>query len=529
MEAVATRYRCPCCGYKTLKSPGALGLCPVCWWEDDGQEDSDAADVRLTVTPDLKPVPGSSLLLVDLGRGQNRLGASALALVHNQVGAAVPDVDRPEDLAAFFTAMQDLVREGLLLAYHDRSDGGLFATVAEMAFAGRQGVRLRLDELGDDEPLASLFAEELGAVVQVADRDLNRVNDILHRHGLGDTAFLVGALSADRALTVELADRTLFSEQLTALNQAWSELTHEMQTRRDNADCVRAEYEALKDEADPGLTYALTYDPSAPFHIGGARPRMAILREQGVNGHVEMAAAFARAGFDSIDVHMTDLLGGRVDLKDYAGLVACGGFSYGDVLGAGAGWAKSALFNGRLRAMFATFFARPDAFALGVCNGCQMLSLLKDIIPGAEHWPRFTRNVCEQFEARAVNVEVLRSPSIFFKGMEGSRLVIPVAHGEGFANFALTGSHEGIRRDGLAALRFVDHLGAPAARYPLNPNGSPEGLTGVSNRDGRVTIMMPHPERAFRAVQLSWKPAGLFKGDEGPWLQMFQNARRFVG
>ncbi len=485
-------------------------------------------DVRKTVTPDLKPVLGSTLLLVDLGRGQNRLGASALALVHNQVGATVPDVDRPEDLVAFFAAMQDLVREGLLLAFHDRSDGGLFTTVAEMAFAGRQGVRLQLDELGDD-PLASLFAEELGAVMQVADRDLNRVNDILHLHGIGELAFIIGGLAAERTLTIEVAERVLFMERLAVLNQAWSELTHEMQTRRDNADCVRAEHEARKDDNDPGLTFALTYDPAAPFHIGGARPRMAILREQGVNGHVEMAAAFERAGFDSFDVHMTDLLGGRVDLKDYAGLVACGGFSYGDVLGAGAGWAKSALFNERLRGMFTAFFARPDAFALGICNGCQMLSLLKDIIPGAEHWPRFTRNVCEQFEARFVNVEILPSPSIFFKGMEGSRLGIPVAHGEGFADFALTGSLDGLRRDGLAAVRFVDHGGAPAARYPLNPNGSPEGLTGVSNRDGRVTIMMPHPERAFRAVQLSWKPAGLFSGDEGPWLRMFQNARRFVG
>ncbi len=485
-------------------------------------------DVRKTVTPDLKRAPDSALILVDLGRGQNRMGASTLAQVYNQVGATPPDVDRPADLAAFFAAVQELVREDLLLAYHDRSDGGLLVAVAEMAFAGRQGVRLHLDELGDD-PLPILFAEELGAVLQVADRDLNRVNDILRRHGLGDLATLIGSPAAEPVLTIEMADRVILEERVARLNQTWSELTSEMQMRRDNAACVRAEFEALKDETDPGLQFALTYDPAAPFHIGGARPRMAILREQGVNGHMEMAAAFERAGFDCIDVHMTDLLGSRVDLKDCAGLVACGGFSYGDVLGAGAGWAKSVLFNPRLRDMFSAFFARPGTLALGVCNGCQMLSLLKDIIPGAEHWPRFTRNVCEQFEARYVNVEILRSPSVFFKGMEGSRLGIPVAHGEGFANFSLAGSLDGILRDGLAAVRFVDHRGAPASSYPLNPNGSPDGLTGVCSRDGRVTIMMPHPERAFRAAQLSWKPAGLFKGDEGPWLRMFRNARAFAG
>jgi phosphoribosylformylglycinamidine synthase len=484
-------------------------------------------DVRLTVTPDLKPVADSSLILVDLGRGQNRLGASVLAQVYNQVGGNTPDVDRPADLAAFFAAVQELVQGGLLLAYHDRSDGGLFATVAEMAFAGRQGVHLHLDE-AEVDPLRFLFTEELGAVLQVADGNLTRVNDILGRHGLGDLAMLIGGPAADKTFSIEVADRVIVEERLAVLNQAWSELTCEMQARRDNADCARQEFEDLKDETDPGLTYALTYEPAATFAIGGARPRMAIFREQGVNGHLEMAAAFERAGFDSFDVHMTDLLGGRVDLKDFAGLAACGGFSYGDVLGAGAGWARSILFNERLRDMFTAFFARPDTFALGVCNGCQMMSLLKDIIPGAEHWPRFTRNVCEQFEARYVNVEILRSPSIFFRGMEGSRLGIPVAHGEGFANFAPTGSLEGIRREGLAAMRFVDHHGRPATRYPLNPNGSPDGLTSVTNRDGRVTILMPHPERAFRAVQLSWKPDGLFKGDAGPWLRMFQNARAFA-
>ncbi len=504
---------------KTIKMTAPLSLVITAF--------APVTDVRRTVTPDLKPVPDSSLILIDLGRGQNRLGASTLAQVYNQVGGTTPDVDHPADLAAFFAAMQDLVSEGLLLAYHDRSDGGLFVTVAEMAFAGRQGVRLHLDE-PEGDPVRILFAEELGGVLQVADRDLARVNDILRRHELGALSMLIGGPTAAKTLTIEVADRIILEEKLAVLNQTWSELTCEMQARRDNAGCARQEFEDLKDETDPGLTFALTYDPSAPFVRRGARPRMAILREQGVNGHMEMAAAFESAGFDSFDVHMTDLLGNRVDLKDFAGLVACGGFSYGDVLGAGAGWAKSILFNERLRDMFEAFFARPNAFALGVCNGCQMLSLLKDIIPGAEHWPRFTRNLCEQFEARYVNVEILRSPSLFFRGMEGSRLGIPVAHGEGFANFALTGSLEGIRREGLAAVRFVDHLGRPATRYPLNPNGSPDGLTSVTNRDGRITILMPHPERAFRAVQLSWKPDGLFKNDAGPWLRMFQNARAFV-
>jgi phosphoribosylformylglycinamidine synthase len=484
-------------------------------------------DVRKTVTAELKPVPGSVLILLDLGRGRNRLGASALAQVYNQVGATPPDLDSPADLANTFAALQELIAEDLLLAYHDRSDGGLFVTLAEMAFASLRGLRVRIDELGDD-PLAVLFAEELGGVIQVADPALARVNEVLKRHHVGDLAFILGSPTDDKTLTLEQGGKALYTERVAVLKARWSELTCEMQSRRDNAACAREEYEAIRDERDPGLTFRLSYDPARPAAPRAIRPRMAILREQGINGHVEMAAAFERAGFAGVDVHMTDLLSGKVNLDNFSGLVACGGFSYGDVLGAGAGWARSILFNDRLREMFQTFFHRPDTFTLGVCNGCQMVSLLKDIIPGAEDWPRFTRNKVEQFEARFVTVEVLESPSILLKGMAGSRLPIPVAHGEGFANFERTGSAQGLQERRLAALRYVDNHGQPTERYPLNPNGSAGGLTGMTTRDGRVTIMMPHPERAFRPVQLSWKPRDLFTGEEGPWLRLFQNAREFA-
>jgi phosphoribosylformylglycinamidine synthase len=485
-------------------------------------------DVRKTVTAEMKPALDSVLLLIDLGRGQNRLGGSALAQVYNQVGAVAPDLDAPSDMVNFFAAIQDLVSESLLMAYHDRSDGGLLVTLAEMAFGSRHGLKVRLDELGDD-PLAALFAEELGAVIQVADRHVARVNEVLKRHRLGDLAFIVGSPAADKQFVIEQGAQALYREQVAVLNGIWSELTLEMQSRRDNEACIREEAAFIRDEADPGMTFHLTYDPAASVRRGvGTRPHMAILREQGINGHMEMAAAFDRAGFASIDVHMTDLLSGRVNLANFAGLVACGGFSYGDVLGAGAGWAKSILFNPRLRDMFQEFFNRPDSFTLGVCNGCQMVSLLKEIIPGAGDWPRFLRNTVEQFEARLATVEILPSVSVLLKGMEDSRLPIPVAHGEGRACFDNPGKPENLRRQGQMAMRFVDNYGKPAERYPFNPNGSPEGLTAVASQDGRVTIMMPHPERAFRGCQLSWAPAGLF-GEEGPWLRMFQNARTFVG
>ena len=485
-------------------------------------------DARKTVTAELKPDANSVLILLDLGKGQNRLGASALAQVYNQVGSTAPDLDCPSDFVHFFAAMQELVAEGLLLAYHDRSDGGLYVTLAEMAFGAQNGIRVQIDELGDD-PLSILFSEELGAVIQVSDQNIPRVNEILKRHNLGDMAVILGSPTSDKTFTIEMGGVTLYQSGIARLKQVWSELTFEMQSRRDNAECVKEEADLLKDESDPGLTFTVTYDPTRPVAVKTTRPKVAILREQGINGHMEMAAAFDRAGFTSVDVHMTDLLSSRVNLANFAGLVACGGFSYGDVLGAGAGWARSILFNERLNDMFRSFFHRPDSFTLGVCNGCQMVSLLKEIIPGADAWPRFTRNKIEQFEARFETVEILDTPSILLKGMAGSRIPVPVAHGEGFTNFGRTGSLPAVLGQKLAAVRFVDHYGKPANRYPTNPNGSPDGLTGVTTLDGRVTIMMPHPERAFRAVQLSWKPQGLFKGEEGPWLRMFQNAREFAG
>jgi len=487
---------------------------------------STVEDVRKTVTPDLKS-GDSSLILLDLGQGKNRMAGSALAQVFNQVGNDCPDLDDAGLFVKFFDAMQALVDEGMLLAYHDRSDGGLFTAVAEMAFGGRRGVALDLDGI-DGAPLDCLFNEELGAVIQVSAACKQQVLDILEEQGLASVAHVIGATTDSKQLTIANGTEEIFSDSVANLNRTWSELTFQMQALRDNPACAREEYDGLLDENDPGIQMSLTYDPAEP-HVSSSRPRMAILREQGINGQVEMAAAFDRAGFESVDVHMTDLLAGRVTLKDFAGLVACGGFSYGDVLGAGSGWAKSVLYNQDLKAMFAEFFARPETFALGVCNGCQMMSQLKDIIPGAEHWPAFTRNRSEQFEARYVTLEIMPSPSIFMKGMEGSRLAIPVAHGEGYANFAVTGSRDAVSDGGLITARYVDNYGKPTERYPLNPNGSEGGITGLTTTDGRVTIMMPHPERVFRSLQLSYRPEGVCEGDEGPWLRMFQNARNFVG
>ena len=516
---------------------------------------SPVEDASLTLTPDLKRTPlTTKLIYVDLGHGRHRLGGSCLAQVYNQLGSESADIDA-KSLKAFFNAMQKIVKGRLALAYHDISDGGVAVTLAEMAITGGCGVSVTLPDVDPRgnvlDPLAVLFSEEPGAVLQVSDENLKAVLSIFRRAGLGADAHVIGAPADGRSFDVFVGCRRVLATDITSIRRAWSETTYRMQALRDNPVSAKEEYDNGLDESDPGLTFKLTYDPGClvPSAIvpssrkkgvahctrhsalgtrhsalGTRRqPRMAILREQGINGHIEMAAAFALAGFESVDVHMTDLLAGRVDLADFKGLVACGGFSYGDVLGAGSGWARSILFNPRLKAMFKKFFHRKDTFSLGVCNGCQMLSQLKDIIPGASHWPSFRRNTSEQFEARFCTLEVLESPSIFFKGMAGSRIPVAVAHGEGRAVFA----SEADAAKAHAALRYVDGRGLPTERYPWNPNGSAGGLTSFTTRDGRATIMMPHPERGFRSAQLSYK-GGLFDGEAGPWMRMFRNAYAFA-
>ena len=473
-------------------------------------------DARLTLTPDLKHDPQggvSGLIYVDLSKGEYPLGATALAQVYNQLGNTHADADATL-LKKFFNAMQKIVKGRLALAYHDRSDGGLAVTLAEMAITGGRGVLAKLPE-GD--VLEQLFNEQPGAVLQVAEKNYGKVLEIFKAARV--PAQLIGTCTqSSRGFKVWVGSRLAIDTDITYLRRAWSETTYRMQALRDNPYTARQEYDNGLDERDPGMSFRLTYDPDEK-HVISAKPRMAILREQGVNGHIEMAAAFALAGFDCQDVHMSDLIAGRVDLADFQGLVACGGFSYGDVLGAGSGWARSILYNAELKEMFKKFFERPDTFSLGVCNGCQMLSQLKDIIPGAENWPKFVKNVSEQFEARYATIEIEPSPSIFFKGMEGSRLPIAVAHGEGRVwtdGFVPT----------VCAAHFVDNYGNATTRYPYNPNGSIGGQTAFTTADGRVTIMMPHPERGFRAAQLSYND-GSFKVN-GPWMRMFQNAYRFA-
>jgi phosphoribosylformylglycinamidine synthase len=524
---------CPALGIAVPVGKDSMSLRAV--WEEDDEEQSVTAplslivtafapvsDVRGTLTPQLRTDLGeTTLLLIDLGGGRNRLGGSALAQVHRAVGSAAPDLDDPTTLRNFFHAIGELRRTGRILAYHDRSDGGLFATLVEMAFAGGTGLRVTLDELGSD-PLRALFSEELGAVLQVRESDLEAVLGELQGQGLGECSFRIGAPDPGDCVVFTLGEREILARSRAELRRAWSETTHRMQALRDNSECADQEQDLRCDPGDPGLSVVLPFDPSddpaAPSIAGRARPRLAILREQGVNGQVEMAAAFHRAGFECVDVHMSDLLDGRVSLAEFRGLAACGGFSYGDVLGAGEGWAKSILFHARAREEFAAFFERSDSFALGVCNGCQVLSNLRELIPGAGSWPRFVRNLSEQFEARLCLVEIAESPSILLRGMAGARLPIVVAHGEGRAEF------EG--ETGIVAARFVDNRGAVTEHYPENPNGSPDGITALTTPDGRVTIMMPHPERVFRTVQHSWHPDGW--EEDGPWMRLFRNARLFV-
>ncbi|HEY3326489.1 MAG TPA: phosphoribosylformylglycinamidine synthase [Novimethylophilus sp.] len=490
------------------------------------------SDARRTLTPQLRTDLGATrLLLVDLGAGKNRLGGSALAQVYGQTGNAAPDVDDAEALKAFFAAIQRLNREEKLLAYHDRSDGGLFVTLCEMAFAGHCGVEVGIDGFAGNDVAAALYGEELGAVLQVRLSDVEYALQVFAEAGLQGQAHILGEIALDDHVRFNHGGHEIYGERRIILQRWWSETTWRMQSLRDNPVCAWQEHERILDADDPGLNAHLTFDLkqdiAAPFIATGKRPRMAVLREQGVNGQVEMAAAFDRAGFEAHDVHMSDIIGGRVSLKDFSGLVACGGFSYGDVLGAGEGWAKSILFNPRARDEFSVFFQRPDAFALGVCNGCQMMSNLHQIIPGAESWPHFVRNKSEQFEARFVMVEVLPSSSIFFDGMAGSHMPIAVAHGEGFAEFSGASTVELALEQRLVAVRYVENTGKPTETYPFNPNGSAGGVTGLTTSDGRFTIMMPHPERVFRAVQHSWRPEGW--GEDGPWMRMFRNARVYVG
>lgn len=487
-------------------------------------------DVRRTVTPQLHPQHDNALLLIDLGKGHNALGATALAQVYRQLGDKPADVRDATQLAGFFNAIQSLVADDKLLAYHDRSDGGLLVTLAEMAFAGHCGVEVDITALGNDA-LAALFNEELGAVIQIAHADLAAVQACFTQHGLADCVHVIGQATQGDRFVIAAGDKPVYSESRTTLRVWWAETTWQMQRLRDNPLCADQEHEAKQSDQDPGLNVALTFRPqedvAAPYIAKGARPKVAVLREQGVNSHVEMAAAFHRAGFEAVDVHMSDLLAGRRGLDDVQALVACGGFSYGDVLGAGEGWAKSILFNNRVRDEFETFFHRPQTLALGVCNGCQMMSNLRELIPGSDSWPRFVRNQSERFEARFSLVEVAASPSLLLDGMVGSRMPIAVSHGEGFVEVRDSQHLAMLESAGLVALRFVDNHGKVTQHYPANPNGSPNGITAVTNESGRVTIMMPHPERVFRTVSNSWHPKEW--GEDSPWMRMFRNARKQLG
>ncbi|HET7793033.1 MAG TPA: phosphoribosylformylglycinamidine synthase [Rhizobacter sp.] len=560
--------------YDTVKAVG-MELCPALGisvpvgkdslsmrtrWSDDGQAKqvtapvslivsafATLADVRPTLTPQLQ-AGDTTLILIDLGNGKNRMGGSMLAQVLNQFGNEVPDLDEPQQLKALVDAINQLRSEGKLLAYHDRSDGGLWASACEMAFAGHLGVSLNIDmlvtegdgisdsraEYGDSKnwagqvsarraelSLRALFNEELGAVIQVPTAQRNEVMQTLREHGLSKHSHFVGKPNDKGVVEVWRDAKPIFSAPLRELHQAWDEVSWRIATLRDNPVCADAEHAAAGQADDPGLHVHLSFKPEAPAVVT-RRPKLAILREQGVNSHVEMSYSMDQAGFDTFDVHMSDLHTGRARLDQFQGFIACGGFSYGDTLGAGEGWARSVMFNPVLAEQFAAFFQRTDTFALGVCNGCQMMAALSPIIPGAQAWPKFTRNKSEQFEARLSLVEVLESPSIFFTGMAGSRMPIAVAHGEGFADFSQRGDAKAVHR----AMRFVDHSGAPTEAYPFNPNGSPDGLTSVTTPDGRFTVLMPHPERVFRNVLMSWTSGD--KSEQSPWMQMFHNARRWA-
>ena len=513
-------------------------------WEENGEQKAVTAplslvisafarveDVRKTVTPQLRTDKGATrLLLLDLGEGKNRLGATALAQVYKQLGDKPADVVNVETLKNFFNAMQTLVADDKLLAYHDRSDGGLITTLAEMAFAGNCGVSVHITALGDND-LAVLFNEELGAVIQIKESDLNAVRDVLKAYNLLHITKDIGSATEGDLFEITSGTRKLLSEKRSELRGIWAELTHQMQRLRDNPECADQEFETKKDPNNKGLSAFLTYDVNediaAPFINRGVKPTVAILREQGVNSHYEMAAAFDRAGFNAIDVHMSDLMAGRRNLAGFNALVACGGFSYGDVLGAGGGWAKSILFNPMLRDQFSQFFANPNTLALGVCNGCQMVSNLAEIIPGTENWPRFVRNKSERFEARVGLVKINDTNSLWFSGMAGSHMPIAVSHGEGQVEFKRSDQLENLQKQNLVIAQYIDNNGNPTEVYPANPNGSVNGITAISNVDGRVAIMMPHPERVYRAVSNSWYPEDWT--EDGAWMRLFRNARIVLG
>jgi phosphoribosylformylglycinamidine synthase len=540
--------------YRTVQAVG-MELCPALGitipvgkdsmsmrtaWQQQGEEKavtspmsliitafSPVLDVRKTVTPQLRTDRGdTALLFLDLAAGAQRMGGSILAQVNCEMGDTAPDLDSPALIKGFFDAMQASLEQGDILAYHDRSDGGLLATLVEMSFAGHVGISVDVAGLGGDS-IAALFNEELGAVIQVTAARLDAVVERFTDCGV--SVHQIGGLNDLQQIEITQNARRFFSRPRVDLQRTWSETSYRMAALRDNTECAWEEFSDIK-SSDPGLSASLTYDPAediaAPYINKGVKPAVAILREQGVNSHVEMAAAFSRAGFNAVDVHMSDLLAGRQVLSDFAGVVACGGFSYGDVLGAGEGWAKTVLFNEQVRDQFQRFFHRPDSFSLGVCNGCQMLSNLKTLIPGAELWPRFVRNLSEQFEARFSMVQVEASPSIFLQGMAGSQMPIVVSHGEGRAEFSSAKALSRLLDSGQIAMRFINNNGAIADRYPANPNGSPDGITGVSSSDGRATLMMPHPERVCRTVTNSWHPDEW--GEDGAWMRIFRNARKFV-
>ena len=539
VRAVGMEF-CPALGISIPVGKDSMSMKTV--WDDAGEKKAVTSpislvvtafaatpDARKTLTPQLRTDLGDTkLILIDLGAGKNRMGGSALAQVYGFVGNQSPDVDDAGRLKSFFTAIQSLNAEGKLLAYHDRSDGGLFSSIVEMAFAGHCGLTIHLDDL-DGDVASTLYNEELGAVIQVCASNADVIAASL-KQALPTCVHVIGEVTMGEAITIKQAGKSVFEASRADLHRAWSETTYQMQKMRDNPACAQQEYDRILDTMDAGLhaklTFNLSDDIAAPFITTGARPKMAILREQGVNGQTEMAAAFDRAGFATYDVHMSDIISGRVSLKDFVGFVACGGFSYGDVLGAGEGWAKSILFNSRANEEFSAFFERQDSFSLGICNGCQMMSNLNSIIPGAEQWPHFVRNKSEQFEARFAMVEVQESPSLFFAGMAGSRMPIAVAHGEGFAEFSSESAVNKIVADKLVSMKFVDNAGHSTEVYPFNPNGSPQGITGLTTQDGRFSIMMPHPERVFRTVQNSWHPDAW--GEDGAWIRMFRNARKFI-